>query len=158
MSVVMFCFSVQKWADLRLAEFGCMFCFCFCFGLSSFLGRGLVKKFCFFLCTYHDFALTLDDNFSFLLCCFAFVIFVFWWLTLQIRAILWLFFFFFFLRVLKYIYRKSSDLQTYYKYFHYIFYTISSTAVFWLWLVECVRTVVAFFCWLLLLFFSSANF
>lgn len=66
---------------------GCMFCFCFCFG------RGLVKKFCFFfLCTYHDFALTLDDNFSFLLCCFAFFVSFCILMTdfTQIRAILWL--------------------------------------------------------------------
>lgn len=67
-----FVVSVQKWADLRLAEFRGV---CFVFVFAS--GGGLVKKFCFFLCTYHDFALTLDDNFSFLLCCFAFfVIFV----------------------------------------------------------------------------------
>lgn len=60
--------SVQKWADLRrLLNFGVYVLFLL------LLRAGVSKKVLFFfLCTYHDFALTLDDNFSFLLCCFAF--------------------------------------------------------------------------------------
>lgn len=135
----------------------------FCFGgwYSFFfvpLGRGLVKKFC-FLCTYHDFALTLDDSFSFL-CCFAFFCLLCILMTdFTDSRDLVAFVFFFFLRVLKYIYRKSSDLQTYYKYFHYIFTQLAPLLYFFFAVTWVCTNCCCLFCWLIgCCCFSSANF